>query len=123
MRKDLGMRKGKLIAQGSHASMAFLANYGQNIMDDGEGPVLCTPLSEVQARWIREAFTKICVYVKSEEELLAVHQAALDAGLVSHLITDKGLTEFNNVPTNTCIAIGPDYADKIDAVTGNLELY
>ena len=32
-------------------------------------------------------------------------------------------TEFSGVPTRTCLAIGPDMGSKIDAVTGNLELY
>lgn len=40
-----------------------------------------------------------------------------------HLITDGGLTEFGGVPTRTCLGIGPDYDDRIDPVTGDLELY
>jgi PTH2 family peptidyl-tRNA hydrolase len=40
-----------------------------------------------------------------------------------HLITDRGLTEFGGVPTRTCLAVGPDYYDLIDPVTGDLELY
>jgi PTH2 family peptidyl-tRNA hydrolase len=43
--------------------------------------------------------------------------------LVVHLITDRGLTEFGGVPTRTCLAVGPDYDDLIDPVTGGLELY
>jgi peptidyl-tRNA hydrolase len=39
------------------------------------------------------------------------------------LIIVNGLTEFNNVKTKTCLAIGPDYSDKIDQITGGLELY
>jgi len=31
-------------------------------------------------------------------------------------------TEFHGVPTNTCLAIGPDLAEKIDSITGDLEL-
>ena len=42
MRRDLNMRKGKMVAQGAHASMAVLLNAGR--YDDGEamesfGPV------------------------------------------------------------------------------------
>ena len=59
----------------------------------------------------------------SEQELLAVYARALRAGLVVHLITDGGLTEFGGVPTRTCLGIGPDYDDRIDPVTGDLELY
>ena len=60
--------------------------------------------------------------VDSEEELMAVHDKAVAAGLVVHLITDSGKTEFHGVPTRTCLAIGPDEADKIDPVTGALQL-
>jgi peptidyl-tRNA hydrolase len=27
------------------------------------------------------------------------------------------------VPTRTCLAVGPDYDDLVDPVTGDLELY
>ena len=63
------------------------------------------------SRWVRR------------QELLAVYEKALEAGLVAHLITDRGLTEFGGVPTRTCLGIGPDYDDLIDPVTGDLELY
>ena len=63
------------------------------------------------------------VKVGSEEELLAVYEKAVQAGVMVHLITDGGLTGFGGVPTRTCLAIGPDYDDRIDPVTGDLELY
>ncbi len=37
---------------------------------------------------------------------------------MTHLVTDSGLTEFKGVPTNTCIAIGPDFEDRIDVIAG-----
>ena len=79
-------------------------------------------LSRAEQIWTNSGFTKICVRVDSEEELLAIHQKALNVNLESHLITDSGRTEFNGVPTNTCIAIGPDYSDTIDQITGHLKL-
>jgi len=66
---------------------------------------------------------KVTVKVGSEEELLAVYEKAVQAGVMVHLITDGGLTGFGGVPTRTCLAIGPDYDDRIDPVTGDLELY
>jgi PTH2 family peptidyl-tRNA hydrolase len=65
----------------------------------------------------------VTVKVGSEPELMAVYEQAQRAGLVVHLITDGGLTEFGGVPTRTCLGIGPDYDDRIDPVTGDLELY
>lgn len=112
MRNDLGMRRGKQIAQGAHASIAFLSNR----LRKGE------PLSAVEREWIDGIFTKICVRVDSEQELLEVHHKALESGLVSHLITDSGLTEFHGVRINTCCAIGPDESEKFDRITGHLKL-
>jgi PTH2 family peptidyl-tRNA hydrolase len=34
----------------------------------------------------------------------------------------KGKTEFNGVPTKTCLGIGPAKAEKIDKITGDLKL-
>ena len=65
--------------------------------------------------------TKICVSVDSEEELLKVHMDACRAGIISYLVLDAGITEFNQ-PTHTCCCLGPDENGRIDAITGNLKL-
>jgi len=119
IRKDLNMRRGKEIAQGSHASIAFLSNIVRQSHSSGLPPVL----SPAEIEWINTKFTKICLQVENEQELLAIQKQALEASLVVNLITDAGLTEFDGVPTNTCLAIGPDYSEKIDPVTGHLKLY
>jgi peptidyl-tRNA hydrolase len=72
--------------------------------------------------WLTSSFRKICVYVNSEEELEAVHQKALDSGLISHMIVDNGATEFNGVKTKTCCAIGPASDHKFKNVTDHLPL-
>lgn len=60
--------------------------------------------------------------VNSEKELLEIEEAAIEARVLCHVVVDNGLTEFAGVPTTTCLALGPDYADKIDAITGHLPL-
>jgi len=110
MRKDLNMRKGKLVAQGAHASMATL-----NQFLDKEMPY------EMKT-WLEGKFTKICVYVNSEEELLEIYDKAKKADLICSLIKDSGLTEFHGVPTLTCTAIGPALPEDIDKITGELKL-
>lgn len=120
MRTDLGMRKGKMIAQGAHASMAWLAKRVVEHRDNQHSSSVS--LFRVEEEWIYGAFTKICVRVDSEEELIAIYDNALEAGLTSHLITDNGLTEFNGIPTKTCCAIGPNSAQDIDQITGHLKL-
>ena len=117
MRHDLKMRRGKQIAQGAHASMSFICRRLQEA-----GSVSLGDFIVAQQVWLTGAFAKVCCRVDSEEELMEIHDKALDAGLEVHLITDSGKTEFHGEPTNTCLAIGPDEAEKIDEITGHLQL-
>jgi len=112
IRKDLNMRKGKMIAQGSHASMAFLTRRLENN----------EPLTEVQKEWLNNSFTKICVSVDSEQELLEIAQKAKSMNVECHVVTDNGTTEFNGIPTKTCLALGPDKAEILDQISGHLKL-
>ncbi len=122
IRRDLRMRRGKEIAQGAHAASAWLADRViQDIWPNED--VAHLSVTTAQRSWLQCSFRKVTVKVNSEEELIAVYAEALDAGLEVHLITDRGLTEFGGVPTRTCLAVGPDYDDLIDPVTGDLELY
>lgn len=113
IRNDLNMRKGKMVAQGAHASCSFMSFKLQSGSPK---------LSKEEEQWIQGSFAKVCVRVDSEEELLEIYQKAKDAMLTVHLITDSGKTEFNGVPTKTCLAIGPAAVGKIDKITGHLKL-
>jgi len=79
-------------------------------------------LTKNMAKWLEGSFTKICVSVNSEEELLQIYESASEQNIPCALITDNGQTEFDGVPTNTCCAIGPDDSEKIDKITGGLKL-
>lgn len=119
MRKDLNMRKGKLVAQGAHASMgAILGQMTKN------GNTMTLDLGDQRlAPWVTGRFKKICVYVNSEQELIDVYNNAKQANLICSLIEDSGLTEFHGVKTLTAVAVGPDQEDKINQVTGHLPLF
>ena len=120
MRNDLNMRKGKMIAQGSHASMMFLV---ESLLAAARDPAGSFHLEAGAWRWLASGrMSKICVRVDSEAELLQVAAKAEAAGLPVHVITDAGLTEFGGVPTRTCAAIGPAAASSIDPITGHLKL-
>jgi PTH2 family peptidyl-tRNA hydrolase len=121
VRKDLNMRKGKMISQSCHGSLKVFADRGE-IFKDEEGYFLQIPLTEPMKDWFTEKFTKITVSVDSEKELLDIYEKAREAEIPCSLITDAGLTEFNGVPTNTVVAIGPDKSEKIDEITGDLKL-
>jgi PTH2 family peptidyl-tRNA hydrolase len=118
MRKDLNMRKGKMIAQGAHASMKVLLD---RKLDAPAGTMTIT-LTEAMTEWLSGRFTKVCVSVTSEADLIAIHERAIAAGVPSAMIVDAGQTEFAGVPTRTCCAVGPAWVDEVDAITGALPL-
>ncbi len=106
LRKDLNMRKGKMIAQGSHASLkAYLLS--SNTQD--------------AKQWIEDGMKKICVSCDSEEELRSLHAEAIEAKLPCAIILDAGHTEFKK-PTLTSVAIGPADDAEIDKITSELKL-
>lgn len=112
MRKDLAMTKGKYVAQGSHASLGLVLDiqrrdsFFHNI---------------TLHKWLTESFVKVCVFVNSKEELHEIYNKALDSGEAVKLITDKGLTMFNGVETDTCLAI-LGKRENVDEITGHLRL-
>ena len=108
--KYLKMRRGKEMSQACHASMAAILFKGRLLQTD-----------EVQ-EWIGGIFTKICVSVDSEEELLEIYRKAKEANLHCSLIKDAGLTEFGGIPTYTAVAVGPGKPEDIDPITGHLRL-
>lgn len=120
MRKDLNMRKGKMIAQGAHASITVLLDRISGFIAHGECRL--TGVTDAMGQWIDSGQTKICVSVDSEQELLDVVEKARAHGLVTALIQDAGHTEFGGVPTYTCCAIGPDVSERVDEITGKLKL-
>ena len=131
VRRDLKMRKGKIAAQSGHACVeAILAALAKedrlgDICFEGSWAYLKptdkpeTPLSG----WFQNGMAKICVYVDSEEELREIDRQAKEAGIISVMILDAGMTEFHGEPTYTCLAMEPQPAETVDPITGNLPLY
>src|SRR5271169_2667104 len=78
IRRDLRMRRGKEIAQGAHASMAWLAERVLARMTPA-GSVADVQLSAAERAWLTSSFRKVTVKVGSEQELLAVYEKALEA--------------------------------------------
>ena len=129
MRKDLNMRKGKMIAQGAHASLAILLDrfLGPLELRGGDLPLPIAINDVINAdeplfQWITKSFKKIVVGAESLNECVEVYQAAKKAGIPCSLIENKGLTEFGGEITITCCAIGPADPEEIDKITGHLKL-
>ena len=127
IRKDLEMRRGKEIAQACHAAIkaVFLAlnnlnEYSWSIEND---KIVFDDDGSVLADWFNSSYTKICLQVNSEEELLDLKERADNLGLACALIQDNGVTEFHNAPTYTCLAFEPLPSETIDILTGDLKSY
>lgn len=121
VRTDLNMRKGKLASQVAHAAMAFLtrnAEFSDNIDVD----TMTVELFPFEREWLDNSFTKVVVGVASEEALKDVIFKAKMAGIEVNEIIDNGKTEFGGVLTLTCAAFGPDKAERLDPITGGLQL-
>ncbi len=124
VRKDLKMKPGKLAAQVAHASMKIFFDRMHKFQVNHESVKTSYTMwpTEQMDEWMQSIFTKICLRADSEEQLDEIATEAEEAGLPVSRIIDSGQTVFNNVPTFTCIAIGPDDAEKIDEITGHLKL-
>jgi len=118
--KKVTPRKGKYVAQGSHSVLKAILDLGVFVEDE---LVIYFEGHDALRDWIKSRFTKICVCVETEEELLEVYNKAKEKGLICSLITDAGNTEFDGVPTITCCAIGPAWSDELQEITGHLQLF
>ncbi len=105
VRKDLKMPFGKACAQVAHASIHAALDSDRRKVD----------------AWMDDGGKKVVLRVDSLAELRKYHRLALKAGLKVALIKDAGRTFFK-APTITCLGIGPDDEERIDAVTGGLRM-
>lgn len=117
MRRDLRntdghkIPKGKLIALAGHAYVAA-------VLQTQKGTERQQDLLNI---WLDKDFFKIGLGADTKDELEELYQKALQAGLNVVKIEDQGHTEFGKHKTFTCIAIGPDFEDRIDVITGHLK--
>jgi PTH2 family peptidyl-tRNA hydrolase len=108
LRMDLGMSTGKLIAQAAHAAV------GATELGKKEN-------HKAWRRWRDEGGKKVALEADSLEELEELREKADDLDIVNIIIQDAGHTE---VPagTVTALGLGPERADLLDKVTGDLPL-
>lgn len=139
-RKDLNMSPGKLAAQVSHGSMAFLtwmirnkAMYNEADCFDGCDKIYTANLTfdkELYEQWIGGAFTKCVLQAKNKNQLLKAKTMAEDLGMIEGkdfwLIKDNCLTELEpeeDGRTLTCIGFRPMDSEIIDKIGKKYHLY
>ena len=109
VRTDVGMGKGKVAAQCSHAAVMC---YKKALK---EAP-------DLVERWESLGVTKVCLKIDSEEGLLSLASQARDAGVVYGVVRDAGRTQIS-AGTMTVLGIGPAPLDILNQITGHLKLY
>lgn len=90
MNTSLPMDKGKLVAQGAHASVSVLDKVDEKIIKE----------------WKNSGMKKIVLKINSTEELVKKFQEVKKAGLAASLITDAGRTQIPS-GSKTAFACGP----------------
>ncbi|KAI1489166.1 peptidyl-tRNA hydrolase PTH2-domain-containing protein [Biscogniauxia mediterranea] len=116
VRTDLGMTKGKIAAQCSHATLACYKALSQRAGAGGDAAA-----ASILRRWERLGQAKIAVQVKSEAELLGLMSRARGLGLAAEVIQDAGRTQIDP-GSLTVLGVGPGPRSLVDQVTGGLKL-
>ncbi|KAI9481740.1 peptidyl-tRNA hydrolase PTH2-domain-containing protein [Coemansia mojavensis] len=109
IRTDLGMSKGKVAAQCSHATLACYKDARKRA-------------AELVKLWELMGQTKVTLKCSSEEEMLQMERKARGCGLIAQSICDAGRTQIA-AGSRTVLGIGPGPASLIDKVSGHLQLY
>ena len=140
-RKDLAMSPGKLAAQVSHGSMAFLtnmirANYSKWTSSDGDYySSELTFDADLYEQWINGSFTKIVCEARNRNQLLKATAIAKELGLQENkdffLIKDNCYTELTPEETDengvgrtlTCIGFVPLPDDVVSKISKKYQLY
>jgi len=108
VRTDLGMTKGKIAAQASHATLACYKSL------QASNPGLLK-------HWERTGQAKIALKADSEDELLVLQAQAQSLNICARSIQDAGRTQIA-AGSRTVLGIGPAPVRLINQVTGNLKL-
>ncbi|KAI1438567.1 peptidyl-tRNA hydrolase PTH2-domain-containing protein [Xylaria sp. CBS 124048] len=116
VRTDLGMTKGKIAAQCSHATLACY-----KALSRGASGQPTSAEARILKRWERLGQAKIAVQVKSQDELLTLMGKARSMGITAEVIQDAGRTQIDP-GSLTVLGVGPAPKSLVDQVTGGLKL-
>ena len=104
VRTDLGMGKGKIAAQASHASVQVLERADEKVVEE----------------WKGEGMKKIVLKISGKKELLELFQTVKKL-FPTALIKDAGLTQITPGEP-TCFAVGPAEEIELNKFLGKLKL-
>lgn len=140
-RKDLPMSAGKLAAQVSHASIAFLTHMLERHVvckeENGEKKYCVKEMpidTDLWEQWLspKSSFAKVVLEVKNKNQLNKVVDRAVAAGLKENVdfvcIRDEGRTELDDYRDEdgtifTCIGFRPCKDGEFKDIVGKLQLF
>ncbi|KAJ0304139.1 hypothetical protein COL5a_005272 [Colletotrichum fioriniae] len=116
VRTDLGMTKGKMAAQASHATLACYKSLSKIAAKDPSSPA-----AKILSRWENLGQAKIAVQIKNQDEMLELMGKARSLGVTSEVIADAGRTQIE-AGSLTVLGVGPAPRSLVDQITGHLKL-
>ena len=115
VRKDIVMSAGKIASQVAHACLQLATNLDSKANAENRKALV--------REWQEVSSEKIVVLeCHSMDAMQSLQSKAVKVGVPTAAIADAGRTEVEP-GTITCMAVGPDYEDIIDGITGDLKLY
>lgn len=121
IRRDLRLKKASIAAMAAKMSSKFI--FDNNLSERSD--ILQVELTLQEAEWLAGPETRIVLGVSSENALKSLVFKAELAGLSCCTLTSASQEEeMKNdfMEEVICASIGPDEAEKIDEITGNLRL-
>ena len=106
VRRDLQMPDGKIVPQAGHAFLDCGLQADRGVLE----------LYQATSK------AKISLRVKSEMQLLKMHDLCVAQGLNTCLVQDAGKTFFADVPTFTMFAVGPCYRHELPRAVDKLPM-
>lgn len=135
VRKDLNLSHGKMAAQVSHASMAFLSRAIQSGIvtktDNTTSQVTFSIENGILNDWLGSIFTKVILRAKNKNDLMRAVRIATSNGMTEDkdffIIRDNCLTELTPEEDDgtciTCVGFKPMYTFDCEVVSKKFQLY
>lgn len=120
IRRDLKLKRASIAALAAKASAEFLFDNNESDRHDA----LRVEITPQEAAWMTGNAKRIVLGVPSEIALRSIAAQAENSGLSCYSLSGsvQCLEEKDFFDEMLCVAIGPDDAEKIDELTGNLKL-
>jgi peptidyl-tRNA hydrolase len=122
VRKDLRLRRAEVASLVSRATARFFLDNDES----EENEELRIKLSSIEADWISQGAGVVVLGVPSQGALDSLLFRAEAAGIPYHTVSHRRKLDEKSEGEDVviaCVALGPDYSDSLDPITGKLKLF